>query len=332
MGDVRHSQERTEMILPCVLILAVLAGTPVSTESDREAPLLVEIRAEDRERRAAAFTELRHRLESGAYDEETIHVFLLAGLETDHGLRMGVSFLIELIPIGAQTQLIKALSDPRPEIRGQAVAGLGTIGPAASESLSQLLSLLSDEDEYVAIAAGIALSEIDSTLSTFPYLLSMLRDDSAVFQLRAAEALDRFDDRVRSIVNEIIPLLNAEDENLRYWLVNVIANTKFSEPAVVKVLARLLLEDPSPFVRTRVAREFWELGNTHQEVPAFAINALVEALQSDRDDGVKEQVAMALASAPELTRKNHEALEACVGRESGAVRETCRDALQGRFE
>ena len=320
------------MILSFVIVIAVLAAGAEPPESDGESRWLSDIRAENRETRSHALDELRKKLESGATDAETIQGFLLAGFETDHGLRMEVSDLIDLISVGAKTQLIKALSDPRPEIKSQAALGLGTIGPEASDSLDQLLTLVQDTDQYVSTVAGVAISRIDLAGSTFPDLLTMLRGDSGYVRNQAAHALNRFNERVYPIVPEIIPLLGADDENLRYWLVIVVANAKDTEPEVVRVLARLLLADRSSFVRGRVAREFWEMGHNQRLLPAVATDALVEALQNDPSEGVKEEAAKALGSNRSLTQQYRDVLDACVDREFAPLRKICQASLNGEFQ
>ena len=78
---------------------------------------------------------------------------------------------------------------------------------------------------------------------------------------------------------------------------------------------------------TRVAREFWEMGHNQDPIPTHANEALVRALKVDPDDGVREQVAKALASNRLLARQNRSALDECADGESGRLRDVCLEAL-----
>jgi hypothetical protein len=317
------------LIVVAMLVLVTMGG---STPPESKSTLLAEVRSDDPDIRARALNDLIERLESGAADEETIQAFLLAGLETDHGLRMVAHGLVDVMPWQAMSHLIPALSDFRPGIRAQAATGLGNIGPDAVCALDQLLDLLRDADGAVRSNAAVAISRIDSQGASFPRLLAMLEDSEFAVRHQGAKTLDRFGERVRPLVGELLPLLKDDDQTVRYWLVIVVANVKNTEPKVVKALVRLLREDESAFVRRRTARELWEMGVNEVSIPAPAIEALLSALETDPDDGVREQAAKALGSNQLMQSQNRPVLERCVEEESGNLRDVCRDSLKGQYQ
>ena len=319
------------MVAQLVLAIAMLGSGAAVSAGDTESQLLLDLRAENRDTRSQALQELRTRLERGDADAETIRGYVLTGLETDHALRMQASILADLITAEAQPHLVQALSDPQPEVRSRAAIGLGAVGSEATPALDRLVSLLRNDVDDVATAASVAISAIDVAGDTFPDFLEMARSPNAEEKHRAVRALDYFDDRVYPIVSELMPLLNDPDETQRYWLVNVVANTKTSNPAVVDTLVELLRDDPSSFVRERVAREFWEMGHNRSPVAGAANDALKHALMEDPDGSVREQCAQALASNRRQLRRNRAALQGCIKVQTGGVREACDEALRGEW-
>ncbi len=281
------------MLFRCLVVIAF--ATSGALAASEQVTLPTRIRDDNRETREKAFRELHKRLMRENADAETIEAFVLAGLETDHMLRMEADVLTGLVPVLALPHLRLFLSDPRAPVRAQAAYGLGTIGPAAATAQVTLLNCHRSDDDSVADAAGAAISKIDLNGSSFPELLDMLRHADRNVRLRASHALDHFHDRVRPLVAEVLPLVRLGDETERYWLVNVIANTKSTEPTVVRTLAALLLDDPSAFVRERCAREFWEFVQTGVPIPEFVLNALEQAANSDPVEGVRREASKALA-------------------------------------
>lgn len=276
------------------LVVIAFAGSGAFAASAK-ATLSTRIRDDNRETRAKALDELHKRFKRGNADAETIEAFVLTGLETDHVLSMQADSLTALVPVGALPHLRSFLSDSRGPVRARAAYGLGTIGPAALPAQVSLPNCLRRDDDRVAEAAGAAISKIDLTGSSFPELLDMLGHADRNVRLRASHALDHFDDRVRPLVAELLPLVRLGDETERYWLVNVIANTKSSEPSVVRTLAALLVDDPSAFVRERCAREFWEFAQTGVPVPELVLQALTQAANADPVERVKQEASKALA-------------------------------------
>jgi len=320
------------MLSQILIAIALLGGGSVPTAGNAESQWLSDLRADSGETRAEAIRELRTRLERGDSDAETIRGFLLTGLETDHVLRMEGSALADLMPAEALPHLAEGLSDPRPGVRSRAAIGLGAVGPGAATTLSQLVSLVRHDGDDVATAAGVAISRIDVAGETLPDLLEMLQEPNTSIRRKAVRALDYFDDRVHPIVAEMLPLLQDSDEGQRYWLVNVIANTKCEDPAVVEVLTELLRDDPSPFVRERVARELWEMGHSQSPIPTFVNEALVQALKRDPDAGVKEQAAKALGSNRLLLKQNRETLQECANSQASSLREVCHESIRGEYQ
>lgn len=288
------------------------------------------MRAESLETRAAALDELRERLERGQADAETISGLLLASLETDHVLQMQAAVLVDLVPDEAVSHLKRALSDPRPKIRARAAIALGEIGEKAVSARGDLLALIRNDQNEVARSASVALGKLDVAGESIPELLEMLKDPDLYLRHKAAVALDEFSTRIGPIVAEILPHLADEvDETQRYWLVIVVANAKHENSAVVATLTSLLRDDPSPSVRTRVAREFWEMGYNRHPMPDKANEALVHSLNHDWDEGVRKQAAKALASNRQLFLKNRATLVECSRGKNESLARVCRNAIRG---
>src|SRR6266849_6759915 len=92
-------------------------------------------------------------------------------------------------PEEGQANLIlgNALGDKNPDIRKQAVAALGLIGPR-EPYISQIYTGLKDKDVYVRLAAIASLVDIKDK-GTIPALVAALDDDAPEVSFAAARAL-----------------------------------------------------------------------------------------------------------------------------------------------
>src|SRR5258708_9676584 len=84
------------------------------------------------------------------------------------------------------------LGDKNPDIRKQAVAALGLIGPR-EPYISQINNALKDKDVYVRLAAVSSLVDIKDK-GTIPALENALNDDAPEVSFSAARALWTLDD------------------------------------------------------------------------------------------------------------------------------------------
>jgi HEAT repeat protein len=257
--------------------------------------------------------------------------------DQDASVRSAVAQALHWYCVGAHADakpavpgLVEALRDPEREVRREASAALGGIGPSAKAALPALLKALKDPEPPVRKTTAWALGEIGSEDKLLaPPLVEALVDDAPEVRMEAAYALGTMGPkaegtfaalkkatgdkglevrlaarlalwRIRGDEKQVRLALDdaAEQQNPFAALGNTAGFFMTVGPAAVGVLAANL-QHPNAGVRQHVALTLRLI-----EPPAKqAVPALIQALQ-DPDARVREEVAGALRLIdPEAARK-----------------------------
>ncbi|MCA9175801.1 MAG: HEAT repeat domain-containing protein [Planctomycetales bacterium] len=198
--------------------------------------------------------------------------------------------------------LAALLDDPR-----QAeliVHTLGQLGPAAAAAAPQLTMMLKDPGRTAS--AALALSQMgDAGMSSVGALRSLLADPG--LQVDALQGLRSFEERAATALEQIIPLLDDSDPEVRAAAAGTIGAMKQAGRSAVGKLIELMKSDAR--VASAAARALGQLGgdeakaallNTASDSATATAIAAVQALGNWREEA---DVATALTAAlrrPEL--------------------------------
>ncbi len=184
--------------------------------------------------------------------------------------------------------------------RRAAVSALGRLAwghPNVVDAKPTLFAALRDPSVNVRLEAISALSRMQDDAETIvPHFEQTLEDTSGSVRARAANAIQRMYMLGHEGETSTAPLLAAlenEDEASRGSVLRALAETG-PDSLVVRLVARILAEDPSADVRTSAVYSLNKLDAQSAEVTALLLTAL-----EDRDEGVRAQAVMGLAGAGE---------------------------------
>ncbi len=307
------------------LTVGLLATGPLLPED--APPWVADLSSPDVQKRGDGFNQLEEALRAGRADRVVILALLEAGTEKDHVLRMHLYQIYQLVPQSAIPILIDALGNNSTVVRASAAEILGALGPPSKTALPALLPLLHDASDEVRSNASFAIGKIDAQVgTTLPALVAMLKSPMIQDRLTAARTLDALDLIAGKSLTDVLGALGDTDENVRYWLVNVLGNFPASTRRVLDTLIHLLAADPSAFVRERAARELWEMGIDKEPEVVRAVPGLTGAL-SDPSKSVRLQAVKALQALGPASKSAIQNLEECAKREQGELGEACRKAV-----
>jgi HEAT repeat protein len=255
--------------------------------------------------------------------------------------------------LGAQAEaatasLARAMSDPEPAVRGQAVTALCAIGKAAVPDLALVLW---DKDPGVRRAAAFALGRVGAE-EAVPALVFALQDKDAGVRVEAASVLARMGPQAWAAIPALTRALNDSDPSVRGYAasgLNMIGNPGVL--AVVKVLnqgdtngqkaaIKVLLQNYRSLRLSAAA-----LRKLAQAQPPASRQQAIEALGLMRlndeltlrtltaalhDPAVEVRLAaiQALAGLAEKPAAVIPALSSCLEDESPPVREAAKEALR----
>ncbi|MBL9173004.1 MAG: HEAT repeat domain-containing protein [Verrucomicrobiales bacterium] len=149
--------------------------------------------------------------------------------------------------------LLKAVSDPSPQIQENAIRALGAFGPIAGEQVSVVAARFNGAPWTTRHAICSALARWpDGSAVSVPILLQGLRDPELTIRISAATALGE----IRANPEQVLPALmktTAEtNESLRIMTLQSIGH--FGTNALpAKALLEAHLQDPNPSVRDTAA-------------------------------------------------------------------------------
>lgn len=242
--------------------------------------------------------------------------------DPDEGMRANAA--IALGTCGDQSALpalIRLLSDPQEIVRLEAEMAIGEIGDPEGLSVQALARRVSDESWEVRIVAIKVLAHLEDSRAV-PALVGALNDRFYEVQVEAVRALGEVGSDARAVrpLMEMLTRLSGRDEELRAEIINSVAmiyawrEEDFADPGALPLLTRLLVEDPSAYIRHHAADALGRIvfsenlnpedesinirsraASTLRIISPEAVQALIESLSSDPDPSVRAAAATALS-------------------------------------
>ncbi|MBI5743881.1 MAG: HEAT repeat domain-containing protein [Elusimicrobia bacterium] len=214
-------------------------------------------------------------------------------------------------------ELKLALTSADSNIRKQAAAGLGDLGPAAEIAIPELAKALNDSDFYVSRMAAQALGSIGTktlpALKTsllepegkysynalvalrligeraIPVLVEILSQPNGKFRIGAAEVLGKIGPKATSAVPELTKALKDPNSRMRTVAAETLGRIGPAAKTATPTLAEML-KDPDQFVRQSAADA---LGSLTDPSATDIIPTLIDAL-ADSNSWVRARSALAL--------------------------------------
>lgn len=183
--------------------------------------------------------------------------------------------------------LAEALSDPEPEVRELAAAGLSEFGPDAQIALPELIAAIQDESHIVRRRAIRAIGEIgpiaaDDAVTT---LIAATEDIDESVTMQAAASLGEFGPAAASAIPALMAGIWSGD--VRRRAVAGVALTRIGEAAVPALIQSLT--HPAREVRAKCAHLLGQIG----PLAAEARDSL-ESLRNDPDEEVRLEAEQAI--------------------------------------
>lgn len=214
----------------------------------------------------------------------TPHVATLNDPRSDKAARRSATW--ELSKIGAVTEqvipaLAQALRDPDAEVRSDAACALEYIKyidpSAAEEAATALVETFSDESEDVAAVAVEAAARFGP--AGIPKLIAVMRSDSPVLRMRAADAIFWMEHPAKEAVPDLVSLLGDKVPGVRQRAARALQHMgREAAPATSRLIE--LMNDPDEKVRYRVICALGGIGSTNEEVLP-ALNRAIHAADAD---------------------------------------------------
>jgi HEAT repeat protein len=180
---------------------------------------------------------------------------------------------------------------PEPEARWRAADALGRIGKDASAATPELVAAVADDDPLVRGVAVRAIGELAPDVPGGVQALIPLFPD-----VEAMRAVARFGPAGGEAVPSLIVILKHDDPTVRWQAARALG--KIGVPAVPAVpeLARLATSDPEPLVREHAAEALGDVGPAAADgIPAL-VQALHDPVARVRRDAVRALGQMGLAA------------------------------------
>lgn len=185
-----------------------------------------------------------------------------------------------------------------PEIQQRMLAARAFCELTDERAIPHLIHLLGDVCPLVRVSAAYALGRNTSLDAVEPLIDRYERDWNGYVRKGVVWALGNCRDR-RCLI-PLVDALKTDISAVRLWAASSLAQmTELGYDAVIAVVPPLieaLIQDPIAAVRSNCA---WSLGQLCRELPSNAvyagvIDALIVALEDDRDMGVREDAKAAL--------------------------------------
>ena len=184
----------------------------------------------------------------------------------------------------APQALLRALADPDPRRREEALARLGDLGPATPATIQALVAALGDEDLYLRGAAALALGRIGAP--AVPALTQALQGPSSDVRWSAAISLGRVGSPALAALPALTKALADASEHVRQAAAVALGGLGQPARSAAPELTRLL-SDRDEAVRAAAAlalRQVDPAGRASQLTPkalAATLDELVPALMAE---------------------------------------------------
>ncbi len=195
----------------------------------------------------------------------------------------------------SERQLIRALSDPNPEVRTEAAWALSQLGTDPTESLPPLAAAMRrDADPDVRAAAAAAISKMaPASRAVVGDLAAALRDANPLVRMNATLALLQLKEGARPAVPELILAADDDDNDtnldafpmtIRQAAIRTLGTAAAGTDAAVPTLSEVL-NRPAPDATRAIAATGLGLAGTHARDSAPLLRTLL------RDPNAEVRVA-----------------------------------------
>jgi HEAT repeat protein len=171
---------------------------------------------------------------------------------------------------------------PEPEARWRAADALAHMGKDASPAGPQLIIALSDSDPLVRGVAIRGVAELAPDLRGAVGALVPLFPD-----VDAIRAVSRFGERGDEAVPSLIALLNHDDATVRWQSARTLGKIRTPALPAVPELSRLTIADPDPQVREHAAEAIGDIGPAAVKGLPALVKALSDPMPRVRRDAVR---------------------------------------------
>jgi HEAT repeat protein len=201
-----------------------------------------------------------------------VHLATAAGLALSEILPAGSEQLAEVVPV-----LVKSLANTSPEIRNQAIFGLGACGRQALPTLTKLVAG-HDKNHDLAWQAAAALALLGPDAEpAIPDLVSALKSKQQSVVAQSAAALGAIGPAAKGAVPQLQALLAHKDIVIREYAANALGNMGAAAAGAVPDLTKML-KDENEDIRRIAAGALGRIGPDAET----AIPALIAALDDER--------------------------------------------------
>jgi HEAT repeat protein len=193
--------------------------------------------------------------------------------------------------------LVRSLRHINPLVRANAAEALGKMGAAATSAVAALDAVVADPDGGVRARVLQTLGEIaPAEANTRRVIHAGLCDPDPRVRAAAAETLGKSGPASDVTADQLLPLLEDANDEVKYEAILALPRVLGPSPAVVDGLCRRLLEDDSPWIQATAAQALGVIG----AAAATAGDALLRAVRTG-EASVREQAlrAMAYVQPPE---------------------------------
>jgi HEAT repeat protein len=181
----------------------------------------------------------------------------------------------EAAPAGAE--LIAALNDADPIVRGVAIRAVGEVMPAAAEAVPALVKLFPDVDAIRAVSRY----KRDGAVAV-PRLIAMLKHDDSAVRWQAARTLGKIGEPALASLPELMRLTTGDPQpQVREHAAEAMGDIGPAAAAGIPALVAAM-HDPNARVRRDAVRALGDMGPA-----AKAALGEVKAAIQDPDDAVK---------------------------------------------
>lgn len=167
----------------------------------------------------------------------------------------------------AVAKLFELMADPISLVRRSASEALCKLGRAYSKIVFALITLADGDNTLARASAAYVLSKVGANeplaIST---LLTLIRDPDAVVRSSAIDALSDLGANSIHIVEALLTRVGDDNPSVRGHAISVLAKTGSSHQQVIDTL--LALNDPDPWVSSRIADALGNMVGNHPEVLA----------------------------------------------------------------